>query len=246
MIIYWDSLEKNAIDPILIPAYLATDYFSGGQRVRSLADYPPNPAYGAFFHHSGYKRLFGFLEDVGWRPVPGAGHLTLRPEINLDEIKKQTVPVQVQAGIFFGYSMPVYDADHEELYFRQEVPGRWDGISDIVAHLTVALAGAEDVGDNFKFELSWDHAKVGEPIPAATHDVEIQQAVLTDRNAEHDIYDLEFTLDYDVDGEGSEVKALELLACRLRRIDAADPDVSNAIIVISLDVHYKVNKVFKS
>ena len=172
--------------------------------------------------------------------------LVLRPEINQDEVRKVLKPDLLQRGVFFGYSMPVYDTDNEELFFKQEVPGRWDGISNFRIHLTVALTGTEDIGDKFQFQLSWQHGSTGNVVSDATHDVTAETTVLTARNAAYDAYEIFFTFDYDIDGGGNEVQAGELIAMRLRRIAASSLEVTNEIIVLNWDVHYQVDKMFKA
>jgi len=173
------------------------------------------------------------------------GYLALRPEINVDEIRKQTVPTQVQIGVFFGYSMPIYAADNEELFLRQVVPARWDEASDIIVHVLTAISQAEDVGDYFKFQMSWNNvADDSDIVPVATHDVTAEQIILAGRAAQYNVYELTFTVDYDIDGVGNEVQAHDLLAYRLRRVDATDPDVTGEIIVLCWHNHFQVDKVF--
>lgn len=171
-------------------------------------------------------------------------HLTFRPEVNVDEIKKQLVPDQANIGIFFGYSIPVWNSDHEELHFRHEVPGRWNEASDVTFRIQAALASAEDVGDNFKFELSWECASQGSTIPLTQHDAYTEQAVLTGRSAQYDIYDLAFTIDWDIATPVCLVVG-DMIGMRLRRVDATNPDISGEIIVLDWTMKYKVNKVFK-
>ena len=81
MIIYWQPLEQSASQPLTLPDYFAEPYFSGIQRVRTLAAYPSTPPYGSLFHHSTFKKLFTFLEDSGWGALPspaaGAGALPM-------------------------------------------------------------------------------------------------------------------------------------------------------------------------
>lgn len=158
------------------------------------------------------------------------GTLILRAEMDYTTQIAHTKPTQVAIGVFKGFSFPIYNTDNEELFFRETVPGRWNGASDIVFHVKVALANTEDVGDNFKFQLSWEHAIKEEVVPATSNDVEVEQAVLTGRNAQYDEYFLTFTIDHNIDGAGNEIKAHELLAARLRRIDATNPDVDNEIM----------------
>jgi len=168
--------------------------------------------------------------------------LTLRAEMDYTAQIAASKPTQVSIGVAKGFSMPIYSADNEELFFRETVPDRWDGVSDIIFHIKVALAAGEDVDDYFKFQLSWEHAVAGEPVPATSNDVEVEQAVLTGRNAQYDEYDVFFTIDHDIDGAGNEIQPHELLAARLRRIDATNPDITNEVIILNWHTHYQIDK----
>jgi len=166
--------------------------------------------------------------------------LTLRPEINQDEVRKWAVPDATQVGTFFGYSMPIYIADsHEELFFKQRVPYRWDGVYNPNARIKVVLAGVEDIDDNFKFQLSWEHFAVTDIVPTTSNDVEVEQTVLASRNAQYSSYELNFIIDYDIDGPGNEIIAGELLGGRLRRIAASAPQVTSEIIVLDWVIEYR-------
>lgn len=178
--------------------------------------------------------------DIG---LTGSHYLTLRPNLDYAEQIAQSKPTQVAVGIVKGYSFPIYNTDNEELFFRETVPGRWNGSSDIIFHLRVALGNAEDVGDSFQFRFAWEHIIEGEPIPVTSNDVDVEQAVLTGRAAQYDEYELTFIINYDIDGAGSEIKAHELLAGRLYRIDATNPDVANEVIVVDWHTHYQIDKV---
>ena len=169
--------------------------------------------------------------------------LAVRPDLDYTTITAQGKPTQVVVGVFHGFSMPVYNSDNEELFFNIHVPGRWDGASNPIVHLLVAISGAEDVSDNFKFQISWEHLTEGDIIPATSHDVDVEQAVLTDRNAQYSTYELQFTIDYDVDTP-DDLADHDDLAVRLRRIDATNPDVTNEIIVLDYHVEFQVDKMF--
>ena len=171
-------------------------------------------------------------------------HLSLQPEINQDELRKVLKPDLVSIGVFTGYSMPVYAADNEEIFAKHDVPGRWDGASDITVDIMVCLSANEDVGDYFKFQLSWNHAhREDGVVPAVTHDVVVEQIVLAGRSAQYSTYDLVFTLDYDIDTP-DDLEAHDLVAMRLYRIDATNPDVNDEIYVLDWHMHYQVDKMF--
>jgi len=187
------------------------------------------------------------ISDTGDLTLEGTakGTLVIRPQINFDEINKRIKPTLAQRGVFFGYSMPVYDADNEEIFLSQEVPQRWDGESDIIVHATVALAAGEDVGDKFQMQMSWEHDGIaGDIIPATSNDVPIETTILTDRNDAWDIYEINFTIDYDIDGEGNEIVSNEMLGMRLRRIAASTLEATDEIVVMKIDTHFIVDKIF--
>jgi len=170
--------------------------------------------------------------------------LTLRPTLDYITQIAHTKPTQVVVGIFKGYSFPVYATDNEELYYNLRVPYRWDGESDILVCLVVALADVEDVGDTFKFQLSWEHIHADSIIPATSNDVEVQAAVLSGHTAQYSIYHLHFVLDYDIDGAGNEVDADCDLGFRVRRIASSGTAIDNEIIVIDAVVDFQINKIF--
>jgi len=170
--------------------------------------------------------------------------LTLRPTLDYVTQIAHTKPTQAVVGVFKGYSFPVYSADNEELFYNLRVPYRWDGESDILICLVVALADAEDVGDTFKFQLSWEHIHANDVIPATSNDVEVQTAVLSGHTAQYSIYHIHFTVDYDIDGAGNEIHHDCDLGFRVRRIASSGTAVDNEIIAIDAVVDFQINKVF--
>lgn len=172
-----------------------------------------------------------------------ARELTMRPELNIFEIKKENVLVQTEVGVFFGWILPLWTA-HEELFLRETAPGRWDEVSDMHCHVFVALGDAEDIGDKFQLRLSWEHALAGEPIPATSNDVDVETTLLAGRVAQYDQYEVQFAIDYNIDGGGNEIKPHELLGMRLRRIAATADEVDNDIIILEWHCHWLTDKMF--
>ena len=93
--------------------------------------------------------------------------------------------------------MPVYSADNEELFLRENVPGRWDESSDIAVHVLVSLDSAADAGDDFKPQLSWRNTHGGSDDPETsvilddtTHDVPIETNIVEARKAQYNNFDL--------------------------------------------------------
>jgi hypothetical protein len=172
-------------------------------------------------------------------------HLTMRPAFTAGRIAGLAKPTAVALGAFSGYSMPVFASDDEELFWRMCVPGRWDGASDIEYGIQVALAGAEDVGDKFQFQLSWASKAPGSGvISTSTTDVPVEQTVLVSRSAQYSIYELTFTIDWDL--PATDVAASDILVGRLRRIAASSLETAGEIIVLDHCIKFQVDKMFKA
>jgi len=170
--------------------------------------------------------------------------LTLRPVLEAIDQIAHSKPTQVEIGIFKGFSCPIYSADNEELFYNLRIPYRWDGASDILVCLEVALADAEDVGDTFKFQLSWEHTMANGAVPVTSNNVEVQIAVVTGRTAQYSTYHVHFTIDYDIDGAGNEITEDCNLGFRFRRIASSGTEVDNEIIVIDNVVDFQIDKIF--
>lgn len=171
--------------------------------------------------------------------------LTLRADLDYTTLIAQGKPTQVTVGIFRGYSMPIYAADPggEELFFNENVPGRWDEISDITFHVLVALAAAETLGETFNFQLSWNQVGETDIVPATSHDM-TDEITLVD-GTQYATYMLEFAIDYNVD-VGDPIASHDDLAGRLRRIASSGDEVDGEIIVLDWHTHYIVDKMFRA
>lgn len=97
------------------------------------------------------------LDNIQWdgKIIGDNCYLTMRPALYAGRIGANTKPTPVEYGSFAGYSCPISTgSDGEELFFRDYVPGRWDGKSDIVVRVRCALATAETSNEDFRFILS--------------------------------------------------------------------------------------------
>ena len=176
--------------------------------------------------------------------MPGGNRLTLRPQLYAGRVGGVAKPTFVTLGAYAGYSFPIYNTDDEELFFRENIPGRWDGASNINAYMVLMLSAAEDVGDKFKFQLSWaSHVTGSGVLSSTTTDVPIEQAVATSRSAQYSIYLLTFAIDYTV--PTPDMAAGDHFGGRIRRIAAAATQVSNEIILLDFYMTYNVNKIYK-
>jgi len=171
--------------------------------------------------------------------------ISLRSDFNTVHQVSHGKPTEVQIGVVFGYSMPIFNADDEEMFYKEMVPGRWDGESDITFMIRAALASAETAGEVFKMQLSWESNREGEEILATSHDVEVQTTLLAGRAAQYDIYLVEFDIDWDIHTP-TMILPHDALSGRLRRIAATGDEVDGEIIVLEWHTHYDVDKMFKA
>lgn len=186
------------------------------------------------------------IDSTGVMTLAGTAErkMTLRPTLDYISQIAKAKPSQVTIGVYKGYSFPVYNNDDEELFYNIRTPYRWNGESDITICFEVALADVEDVGDTFKFQLSWEHAFYDDIIPATSNDVEVQKVILSGHTAQYSIYHLHFTIDYDIDGPGNEITDDCNLGLRLRRIASSGTEIDNEIIVIDSVVDFQINKLY--
>lgn len=170
--------------------------------------------------------------------------LRMRPVMDVAKyIGGSSKPTYVTRGAVGGYSFPIYASDDEELFFRDIVPGRWDGSTSWTCGLFVYLASAEDVGDKFKFQLShYGDDGVSGTTGSSVVDVEVETAVTTGHSAQYSNYHVVFTINASGAGYGSGWP----INYRLRRIDAADPDITGEVVVKNWYCSYTVDKLFSA
>jgi len=173
-------------------------------------------------------------------------HLSMRPAFVAGKTTNPQKPTPVFVGVWGGYSMPIYNSDNEELFWRMSVPGRWDGASDITYTLVVALSGAEDIGDSFKMQLSWNHTNgtTGAITTTSVQDLTAIGGVSSGHTAQYSVFKLTFTIDWDIDT--TDIAVSDVLAGRVRRLAADEVDIAGEVIVLDHWLTFQVDRVFKA
>jgi hypothetical protein len=199
-----------------------------------------------FGDSTNYLKILDGVVSMGGTAKRG---LTLRPQISTSQIVRTgasttMVPTPVSVGVFTGFSLPVYNSDNEELFFRMRAPYRWDGVSNPFFKMIVALSNAEDVGDKFKFQMSWNTTSVTGAIETDTVDVPIETTIITAHSAQYSTYSVAFELDYDNAGLQQTMVSRNSLTGRIRRIAASSLEVSNEIYVLDWITWWQVDKMF--
>ena len=179
--------------------------------------------------------------------LEGAGLATirLRPELDSNEIRVNAVPDEVtipEGGVYKGYSLPVWSApaEHEELYFRQNLPRRWDEASDITASV-IAVIDTANTDKKFRLQLAWEHFAKGGVVPATSNIADLVEKD-TGTAVQYQSFICDFTIDYDIDGAGNELKYGEVLTARLRRVAASADEITGEVVIIDWYAQYRRNK----
>lgn len=167
--------------------------------------------------------------------------LRLRPQVDFGKIQATSKPTLVERGVLQTYSLPIYNSDDEELFINQSVPRRWDGASDIIVGCIAAIDTTND-SKNFRLELAWENITTGDVVPATSNAATTEIATGATA-AQYQTYDVQFTIDYDIDGEGYEIEANDVLAMRLRRIAATSDEITGEVLVYGFYVQYNRDKI---
>ena len=143
---------------------------------------------------------------------------------NYARITRQGKPTLVNRGIFFGFSLPIYNADDEELFACDCIPTNWD-ISEGVIFYIGGWLDTANTGKNFKLQLSVETWNPGDTVPTASTDIEVETA--TGTAAQYKSFKIAFP--YDAVGAGLVIG--DAIGIRVRRIDAATNEIAGEFVV---------------
>lgn len=181
----------------------------------------------------------------------GLATIELRPELNFTSISGQNhVPDTVMRGVVTGFSLPVWNSDDEQLFFKICVPNRWDAASDIDIHIDCYLASAQSANQKaFKLQIDWEHFATGVAAPSTSNTITVETENIPNPTAQYMNYQIIFTganaINYDIDGGGNEIKVDEKLYFRLRRIGktGTDTEITGELVITHIGLIFQINKV---
>ena len=154
----------------------------------------------------------------------GKAWIELRPELDFDIIKKNTVPLSYQRGVFSSFELPIYAADNQELYFDICVPDRWDGTSTVHVHLDVFLIDAQDDGDDFRLQIDYEHYNPGtDTVPNTSTPIAVETE--TGASVAFQSYHVHF------DVPAGDMLGDDILAFRLRRIATTGTEIDGLVVL---------------
>jgi hypothetical protein len=171
--------------------------------------------------------------------------LAIRPALFAGKTTTPQKPTPIFYNAFATYSMPIYNSDNEELFWRLSVPGRWDGTTDIEYVLYVALDTAETLNDDFKMQLSWSNTNgTTGVVSSSTVDVPVSGKCTTNHDAQYSVFKLTFTIDVSA-GPGGALASGDVLAGRVRRIASNGTEIAGELLVLDHTLNFTVDRVFK-
>jgi hypothetical protein len=177
-------------------------------------------------------------------PLVVGRRLSMRPAFVAGLIGVKVKPLTVEVGAYSMYSMPIYAADNQELFWRLQVPGRWDGASDIHYYLVCALSAAETENDDFQFRLDWANTPPGTGVlTSSTTTVDVPQNCGAGHTAQYSTFKLDFTIVWNAPTPN--VSVVDVIAGRVRRIASGGTEVSNNIYIVDHWLTFTVDKIFK-
>lgn len=166
----------------------------------------------------------------------GLVYIEISPDLDYDRILGNLKPVRVTKGIFEGWELPIFAADDQELYFVICIPNRWDGVSDVLGHVTCWLDTA-NTDKKFGLRLSYEaYTSVTDIVPNTSTDVDVQTS--TGTASQYQSFEVAFTLPH------GPMLADDKLALRLYRI-AADPvgdEIAGNVVINHVGVVFRRDK----
>lgn len=172
--------------------------------------------------------------------------LAMRPAFVAGRIGGIVKPTSVTLGVWAGYSCPIFNNDDEELFWRLHVPGRWDGKSDIDYHLIVCLAEAQSAGNQFAFQVSWNHSDntTASISTAAVQNLVTGATCLAGHIGKYSIFKLDYMIDWDIDTP--DITTADTLTARVRRVATGNTGLTDEVIVLDHWLNFHVDKMFKT
>lgn len=156
---------------------------------------------------------------------------------NYRRVTAQGAPTLVNRGVFFGFSLPVYDTDDEELFACICTPSDWDGTSDPIVYIGGWLDTA-NTSKKFNLQLSVETADYAsnDVVPITTNDYATETT--TGTWAQYTSFKSAHTIDASAVG----LAVGQPLAIRIRRLDASADEIAGEVVVEGAMIQYVANK----
>ena len=166
------------------------------------------------------------------------GWVSVVPALNENYTNYTSKPTRTTNGIMRGYSLPVFSANGEELFYTGRAPFTWDGITNPHFQAIISLQASETVGDYFEFQLQYAVVPVIGSIPTGvTATVNQELVVLSGRNAARQAYYLSMELN------AADINVGDNIHFNLYRIlPTHEPGITYEIKLWDVDTRWKIDK----
>jgi len=157
---------------------------------------------------------------------------------NYANVSAQGKPTLVNRGVFYGWSLPVYNSDDEELFSCRCIDSDWDGTTDP----TITVGGWLDTANDtkkFQLQVSVDVLDIAtnEVVPTSTNDYPIETT--TGSWAQYASFKATVT----IDASGIVLAAGKALAVRIRRIAASVDEITGEVVIEGAMLSYVADKI---
>jgi hypothetical protein len=194
--------------------------------------------HGQVWKHPGSGANYIQIATTGALTMAGSAKVyRTRPYgFNFSTVTGTGKPTLVSRGVFYGFSLPIYSADNEELFACACIPLDWDAESSVVLYIGGWIDTANDT-KNFKLQTSFERWTAGTTVPTSSVDVPVETPTGATA-AQYKSFKIAFT--YPAVAQGLVVG--DALGFRLRRIAASANEIAGEFVVEGAVLMYQVNK----
>lgn len=175
------------------------------------------------------------LEPDGEIKIPGCWQ-ELHLDTDYSTVRALGKPTDVHRGVHNGFSLPVYAADNEELFYSVHVPHDWDESTDFVLKVYGYIDTANDT-KNFQLRIQWDKVAPGTDTYGTT-DTDVDTETATGASAsQYQSYETSFTIAASTFTRGV------LLGIVLQRIAASSNEITGEFVLTEAMFRYRRNTI---
>jgi hypothetical protein len=184
--------------------------------------------------------------DILTRVNVTKGKLTMRPTLVAAYVAAKTRPTPVSIGCHAGYSLPIWNNDDEELFYREYVAGRWDGASDIVCSVICCLESTQTGGTvkYFKLQIGFENTPASGGLVTTNINNASTNVNCVANEAQYTLHKVDITIP--IASYSPNINSSDHVGFLLRRIAASGTAITGEVIVLDCIITYQTDKIYKS
>lgn len=151
---------------------------------------------------------------------------------NYSQITGQGKPTLANRGVAYGFSLPVYNSDDEELFSCRCIPSDWNG-RDVVGLVGGWLPSANNA-KKFNLEIAWEswNPSSNDVIPEVTNLVTVETTTGNDSAYTSHIISFPIPISSGTNSPG------DIFAFRVRRLAASGDEITGEFVVEGAAIQY--------